>query len=87
MTVQFDFSGKTVFVAGGTSGINYGVAKGFARWGAKVVVASRKQDKVDAAVAGLKELGADAAGFAFDVRDFDAVTDGLAQAVDFFGAS
>ena len=28
--MSFDYSGKTVFVAGGTSGINLGVAKAFA---------------------------------------------------------
>ncbi len=87
MTMTFDFSGKNVFVAGGTSGINFGVAQGFARWGAKVVVASRKQDKVDAAVQGLKDLGAEATGFAFDVRDYEAVAAGLKGAVDFFGGS
>lgn len=87
MTMTFDFSGKTVFVAGGTSGINYGIAQGFARWGAKIVVASRKQDKVDQAVAGLKELGAEAAGVAFDVRELEAVEDGFAKAVDFFGGT
>lgn len=83
--MTFDFSGKTVFVAGGTSGINYGIAQGFARWGAKLVVASRKQDKVDQAVAGLKELGAEASGIAFDVREYDAVSEGFAKAVDYFG--
>ena len=70
MTMTFDFSGKNVFVVGGTSGINYGIAQGFARWGAKLMVASRKQDKVDEAVAGLKELGAQTGGTAFDVRDY-----------------
>ena len=53
MTMTFDFSGHNVFVVGGTSGINYGIAQGFARWGARIFVASRKQDKVDEAVAGL----------------------------------
>ena len=85
MTMTFDFSGHNVFVAGGTSGINLGIAQGFARWGAKVMVASRKQEKVDAAVAGLKELGADAAGVTFDVRDLDAVTAGFTAAEAFFG--
>ncbi|MEM8538047.1 MAG: SDR family NAD(P)-dependent oxidoreductase, partial [Pseudomonadota bacterium] len=85
MSITFDFSGQSVFVVGGTSGINYGIAQGFARWGAKVMVASRSQDKVDQAVAGLKELGAEASGVAFDVRDYAAVEAGFAQAADFFG--
>lgn len=85
MSMTFDFSGQNVFVVGGTSGINYGIAQGFARWGAKIMVASRSQDKVDAAVAGLKELGADAAGISFDVRDYAAVEAGFEATRDFFG--
>ena len=41
MTV--DFSGAAVFVAGGTSGINLGIAEGFAAAGARVAVMSRSQ--------------------------------------------
>ena len=87
MTANLNFTGKSVFVVGGTSGINYGIAQGFARWGAKVAVASRKQDKVDTAVQGLKDLGAEAAGFTFDVRKFDDVSQGFSDAAQFFGGS
>ncbi len=73
MTANFDFSGKRVFVFGGTSGINLGIARAFARAGADVAVASRSQEKVDAAVAALDNLGSSALGFALDVRDPDAV--------------
>lgn len=85
MTMQFDFSGKNVFVVGGTSGINLGIAQGFAHWGAKLMVASRRQKKVDAAVAELQALGAEASGVAFDVRDYDAVAAGFEKVVDYFG--
>lgn len=67
------YAGKTVFVAGGTSGINLEIARGFARAGAKVAVMSRNQDRVDETVRRLKDLGPDAMGFAADVRDYDAV--------------
>ena len=80
MARYLDFTGKTVFVAGGTSGINLGVAEGFARHGAKVAVLSRSQEKVDAAVAKLKEYGQDAAGFSADVRDAEAVANALKDA-------
>jgi len=52
--VKVDFSGTTVFVAGGTSGINLGIAEGFAAAGARVAVMSRSKEKVDAAVARLQ---------------------------------
>ncbi len=73
-TATFDFTGKTVFVVGGTSGINLGIAQAFAAAGARVGVASRKQDKVDAAVA---TLGEGALGYAFDVRNFEDVAAAL----------
>ncbi len=79
MSASFDFSGKTVFVFGGTSGINLGIARCFARAGANVSVASRSQDKVDAAVNELNELGSKSFGYSLDVRDPAAVKDALKQ--------
>lgn len=73
MSEIFDYSGKTVFIAGGTSGINLGIAQGFARAGARLAVISRSHDKVDAALDSLRELGAEAIGYAADVRDYPAV--------------
>ena len=76
--MAFDFTGKTVMVFGGTSGINLGIAKAFARAGAKLGVASRSQDKVDAAVESLSRDTA-ALGYSLDVRDFDAVKAAIAD--------
>lgn len=64
--------GRSAFVAGGTSGINLAIAEAFAQAGAQVAVLSRKQDKVDAAVAQLSQSGS-ARGYAADVRDYAAV--------------
>lgn len=75
----FDFTGRAVFVAGGTSGINLGIARAFAAAGARVGIGSRSRDKVDAGVA---TLGGDAFGACFDVRDPAAV----AAAFDGFAA-
>lgn len=72
------YADKVVFVAGGTSGINLGIAEAFVRAGAKVAVLSRSQEKVDAALSVLRALGGDALGFAADVRTFDAVAAALA---------
>ncbi|WP_223884956.1 SDR family oxidoreductase [Nocardia colli] len=85
MSQPFDYSGRSVFVAGGTSGINLGIAQAYARAGANVAVLSRNQAKVDAAVAGLSEHGGSVLGFAADVREFDAVAAALASARDRFG--
>ncbi|WP_366657795.1 SDR family oxidoreductase [Fodinicurvata sp. EGI_FJ10296] len=72
------FEGTVVYVAGGTSGINLGIARGFAAHGANVVVSSRSSDKVSAAVETLLADGARAAdGFASDVRDYDATAAGI----------
>ncbi|KZX79383.1 short-chain dehydrogenase [Oleiphilus sp. HI0009] len=85
MSTTFNFTGKNVFVVGGTSGINFGIASGFARWGANVVVASRKEQKVANAVAELKALGASANGVTLDVRDYEQVEDGFESACKFLG--
>ena len=77
MNVKFDFSDRHAMVFGGTTGINFGIAQGFAAAGAKVSVASRKQANVDAAVAA---LGGTAFGATTDVRDDESVAAALAQA-------
>lgn len=73
MQNPIDFSNKTVIVAGGTSGINLGIAEGFARAGARLAVLSRSQEKVDAAVEHLSSFGQACIGAAADVRDYEAV--------------
>jgi NAD(P)-dependent dehydrogenase (short-subunit alcohol dehydrogenase family) len=78
MKASFDFSGCNVFVAGGTSGINLGIARAYAAAGARLGVGSRKQEKVDAAVAELGSPGGPALGYAFDVRDAENVSGAIA---------
>lgn len=85
MTSPFDFSGRNVFVSGGTSGINLGIAHAFARAGATLTVISRSQEKVDAAVAALKAHGGDVAGMALDVRDAAKVEEAFKATAARFG--
>lgn len=80
-----DFTGRHVVVFGGTSGINLGIARAFCARGAAVVVASRKRDNVDAAVAELTGLGGRCFGTVADIRDEAAVTAAVAAAVARFG--
>jgi NAD(P)-dependent dehydrogenase (short-subunit alcohol dehydrogenase family) len=78
MRASFDYDGCNVMVVGGTSGINLGIALAFADAGARLGVASRRREKVDAAVAALSRAGRPALGYAFDVRDAEAVAAGIA---------
>ncbi len=71
--------GRHVFVAGGTSGINLGIARRFAAGGDQVSVCSRSADKVKAAV---DLLGSGAWGDTVDVRDPEAVQRVLAGSVE-----
>ncbi len=82
MQTPWDFANKTVVVVGGTSGINRGIAEGFARSGARVAVASRSQVKVDDTVQALGDQGF---GFVADVRDFDALEKGFQSVVEKWG--
>lgn len=77
---KFDYSGASVFVAGGTSGINLGIADGFAAAGAKVAVMSRNAERVDKAAAHLRRHGGDVLGVTGDVRDMEQVRAAMAQA-------
>ena len=89
-----DFSGKHVFVAGGSSGINLGIAAAFAVHGANVAIASRSQERIDTALRQIESAQgakgehapASAAGYAADVRDPAAITAALASAHARFGA-
>ena len=67
------FRGKTVFVTGGGSGINLGIARNFATLGADVAICGRTQEKLDAAATEVRALGAKVCPVAADVRDFAAL--------------
>lgn len=85
MSVTFDFVNKHVFVAGGTSGINLGIADAFARAGANVSVCSRDPAKIEAARVQLAAHGKGVNGYQADVRKYDDVENALKQAHAHFG--
>lgn len=51
------FKNKTVFVTGGGSGINLGIARNFAALGANIGICGRTQEKLDVAAEELKSFG------------------------------
>ena len=67
------FAGKTVFVTGGGSGINLGVAKNFAAVGASVAICGRTQERLDGAARELETLGAKVFAKVADVRQMPAL--------------
>jgi NAD(P)-dependent dehydrogenase (short-subunit alcohol dehydrogenase family) len=83
------FRGRTVFVTGGGSGINLGVASHFAALGAHVGICGRTQAKLDDAAARLRELNAHVQGrvlpVAADVRDAAALDAAIARVHDELG--
>jgi NAD(P)-dependent dehydrogenase (short-subunit alcohol dehydrogenase family) len=82
---QDALAGKLAFVAGGTSGINLGIAQRLAAHGATVVVVGRNPEKAQAAAATISAAGATALGLSADVRDYAAVEGALQQTVERFG--
>lgn len=82
---SLDFSGRNVFVAGGTSGINLAIGMGFARAGANVFVISRDEEKVKHALALLSAVGGTSGGQSADVRDYSAVEQAVEHCVASWG--
>ena len=79
------FAGKTVFVTGGGSGINLGIAKCFAELGAAVGICGRSQERLDAAARELRQLGATVSAVAADVRDYAALESALRRSEEDLG--
>ena len=79
------FRGKTVFVTGGGSGINLGIAKNFAAVGASLAICGRTQERLDGAAAELRALGATVFAETADVRDYAALEGVMQRAKDALG--
>lgn len=78
-------AGKVVFVTGGATGIGKEIARVFGRHGARVAIASRKRENLDAARAELAGEGIECHADTFDVRDAGAVARVVAGVIERFG--
>jgi NAD(P)-dependent dehydrogenase (short-subunit alcohol dehydrogenase family) len=76
---------KVAVITGGTRGLGLGIAQAYGRAGAAVVVASRSERSVEAAVSLLQSQGVRATGMACDVADLAQVEAVALHAISTFG--
>ena len=81
----FDLSGRVAIVTGASRGIGNSIAEAFAVAGAKVVLASRRQDALDEAAEAIRSRGGDAVGIAAHNGDKEALKALVEQTVSHFG--
>lgn len=77
--------GKVAFVTGGGTGITGGIARALAEHGAKVAIASRKEENLGAMKKTIEDAGGECFAVAADVRIYDRVEDAIHQASNKFG--
>jgi NAD(P)-dependent dehydrogenase (short-subunit alcohol dehydrogenase family) len=80
------FKNQTVFVTGGTSGINLGIARCFARLGANLGICGRDAEKAKRAAEELRAMGAQVHAESADVREYEALERALENTRKRFGA-
>ena len=79
------FADKVVFITGASSGIGAAMAFEFAKEGAHVALAARREDKLEAVASAVRETGSQALALRCDVTDRSSVDSAVAQTVDTFG--
>lgn len=82
---EFDFSGKTVVITGGSRGLGLVLARQFAEEGARLALLARDEEELERAEAELRSRGAEVMVEKCDVRDRRQVEDALAKVVRRYG--
>ncbi|MBI3576859.1 SDR family NAD(P)-dependent oxidoreductase, partial [Candidatus Gottesmanbacteria bacterium] len=82
---MFDLTGKVAFVTGASSGIGRASAIALAMQGAKVAIAARRFDKLQALAGEIKSRGKEALAVQMDVTQKADIEAAVAQTVKTFG--
>lgn len=85
VTELFDLSGRKAIVTGGSRGLGLQIAKALGGAGAELVLAARKADELNQAVAELAEDGVKAHALAADLGNADAIEAFAVQAIEQLG--
>jgi NAD(P)-dependent dehydrogenase (short-subunit alcohol dehydrogenase family) len=78
--------GKVAIITGGAGGIGSRIAQAYTEAGAKVVIASRNQEKLDFIVDKLQAIGGEAMAVATDVTVPEAVDNMVAKTIEAYGS-
>jgi len=79
------FEGQAVFITGASSGIGAAMALQFADEGARVALAGRREDKLEAVAQLIREKGGEALPLVCDVTDAASIGAAIAKTVETFG--
>ncbi len=80
-----NFQDKVALVTGGSSGMGRAAAIAFAKYGAKVVIAARREDKSQAAIDQIHDAGGDAHFIKADMAKPNQIQLLIEQTVDYYG--
>ena len=87
MTIKnlFDLSGRKAIITGGSRGLGLQIAEALGEQGAHIVLAARKQNELDEAVAHLDKLGVKSYAMSVDLSKPELVTDFAKAAITKLG--